>query len=70
MDEKILKQNIERLDISDNAINILKENKIKTSGGLCKKSKSDLRELNIIQYDINKIEIELQLLGLDLKARN
>lgn len=70
MEEKMSKQKIERLDISDNAINVLKENKITTIGQLCKKSKMDLRKMQLLQNDINKIEIELQLLGLDLKNRN
>lgn len=70
MEEKISKQKIERLDISDDATNILKENNINTIGQLCKKSKTDLKKMQILQNDINKIEIELQLLGLDLKAKN
>lgn len=70
MEEKMSKQKIERLDISDSAMNILKENKITTIGQLCKKSKTDLRDIQLVQNDVNKIEIELQLLGLDLKAKN
>ena len=67
MEEKISKQNIDRLNISDNSIQILKNNKIITIGKLCKKGKNDLRKLNIVQFDIKKIETELQLLGLNLK---
>ena len=67
MEEKISKQNIDRLNISDNSIKILKNNKIITIGQLCKKSKNDLRKLDILQFDIKKIETELQLLGLNLK---
>ena len=70
MEEKMSKQKIERLDISDSAMNILKENKITTIGQLCKKSKTDLRDIQLVQNDVNKIEIELQLLVLDLKAKN
>ena len=70
MEEKMSKQKIERLDISDSAMNLLKENKITTIGQLCKKSKTDLRDIQLVQNDVNKIEIELQLLGLDLKAKN
>ena len=51
MEEKISKQNIDRLNISDNSIKILKNNK----------------KLDILQFDIKKIETELQLLGLNLK---
>lgn len=67
MEDKLIKQNIDRLDISDNAIKILKDNKIITLGQLCKKSKSDLKKIEILQCDIKKIETELQLLGLNLK---
>ncbi len=67
MDEKISKQSIYRLDISDDAINILNENKIKTIGQLCKKTKKDLKNYDLLQNDIKKIEIELQLIGLDLR---
>ena len=67
MDDKLSNQSIDRLDISDNTIKTLKDNNIKTIGLLCKKNKSDLRKLEIVQFDIKKIEIELQLLGLGLK---
>lgn len=45
MEDKLIKQNIDRLDISDNAIKISKDNKIITLGQLCKKSKSDLKKI-------------------------
>lgn len=67
MDDKLSKQSIDRLDISDNTIKTLKDNNIKTIGLLCEKNKSDLRKLEILQFDIKKIETELQLLGLGLK---
>ncbi len=61
MEDKLIKQNIDRLDISDNAIKILKDNKIITLGQLCKKSKSDLKKIEILQCDIRKIETGLNL---------
>ncbi|MBQ2937819.1 MAG: hypothetical protein IJE05_02925 [Clostridia bacterium] len=67
MEDKLSKQNIDRLDIGDNAIKTLKDNNIKSIGQLCKKSKTDLKKIQLLQNDINKIEIELQLLGLNLK---
>ena len=67
MNEKIDKQNIERLDISDNAISILKTNGIKTIGQLRKKNRKDLKSYDMLQNDIKKIEVELELLGLNLK---
>ena len=67
MDEKLNKQSIDRLDISNNCIELLKINSIKTIGELCKKSKTDLKKLSLVQEEVNKIDIELQLLGLKLK---
>ncbi len=67
MDEKLNKQSIDRLDISDNCMELLKSNDIETIGQLCKKSKTDLKKLNLVQEEVNKIDIELQLLGLNLR---
>lgn len=67
MEDKLNNQSINRLDIGDNAIKILNDNKIITIGQLCKNSKSDLKKSKIEQSDIKKIETELQLLGLNLK---
>lgn len=69
MDEKISKQSIDRLDISNEANDILKKNKIITLGELCKKTKKELKELTLKQNDIKEIEKELQLLGLNLKIK-
>lgn len=68
MREKILKQSINRLNISDNTILILKENKINIISELCKKSKTDLKKIGLQQDEINKIQIELQLLGLNIRG--
>lgn len=67
-EKKYINQNIERLDIPVSEINILKENNIKTLGKLCNYTKTDLKGFNILPNNINKIQIELQLLGLNLKG--
>lgn len=67
MEEKIKNQSINRLCISDDTIKLLQENNTKTIGQLCKKSKRNLSELKLDQSEIDKIEFELQLLGLNLK---
>ena len=64
---KYLEQNIERLDVEIRIIDILKENKIKKIKELCKLSKTDLKEMDIKQKEAEKLQIELQLLGLDLR---
>lgn len=68
MEEKIKNQSINRLDISDHVIVLLKNAKIDTLGKLCSKSKKDLKEIGIEQFEIKNISIELQLMGLSLKG--
>lgn len=67
LDEKLLKQSINRICISDNPTIILNDNQINTLGDLCDRTKTDLKKIEINQDEINKIDIELQLLGLKLK---
>jgi len=67
IDEKLLNQSINRIEISDNATEILNKNKITTLEDLCNKTKTDLKILEINQGEINKMDVELQLLGLKLK---
>lgn len=67
MDDKIKQQNIQRLNISDNTINILNQNKISNIGQLCRKSGEDLKSFAIESNEIEKIEMELQLLGLIIR---
>lgn len=64
---KYLEQNIERLDVEIRIIDILKANRIKKIKEICKLSKTDLKEMDIKQKEAEKIQIELQLLGLDLR---
>ena len=64
---KYLEQNIEKIDVEMRIIDILKNNKIKKIKELCKLSKTDLKEMDIKQKEAEKIQIELQLLGLDLR---
>lgn len=67
LDEKLLGQSISRIEISDNTTEILNRNKITTLEDLCNKTKTDLKKLEINQGEINKMDIELQLLGFRLK---
>ncbi|MGN1383989.1 MAG: DNA-directed RNA polymerase subunit alpha C-terminal domain-containing protein [Clostridia bacterium] len=66
--KNILKQSIDRIDINMNILNLLKENGIITISDLCHKSKTDLKNLTLSFEEINKIQVELQLLGLNLKG--
>lgn len=66
--KKILKQSIDRIDINMNILNLLKENGIITISDLCSKSKTDLKNLTLSFEEINKIQVELQLMGLNLRG--
>lgn len=68
MEEKLKKQSINRLDISDRAIKTLENNGITMLGNLIDNSKSDLKKMGLEQFEINKINIELQLIGSNLKG--
>ena len=65
---KFLKHSIERIDIDVRIIDLLKENGIITIKDICNKSKTDLKDLSLSFQEINKIQVELQLLGLNLKG--
>ena len=68
MEEKLKKQSINRLDISDSILEKLKNNKIDTLEKLCKQSRTDLKKIGIEQYEAKSIDIELQLIGLGLNG--
>ncbi len=70
MYNKINEQSINRLDINDVALNILKESNTLNIRKLCGKSKTELKDMNLSTKNIKKIEIELQLLGLNLRNNN
>lgn len=66
--EKLKTQSINRLDVPDRTIKILEENGITMLGNLVDNSKSDLKKIGLEQVEINKINIELQLIGASLKG--
>lgn len=69
MEEKYKKQSIERFNfISEDYLNKLKQDNVKTLGQLSNKSRKDLKDYGFENFEINKIEVELQLLGLGLKG--
>ncbi len=71
MEEKYNKQSINRFDfITEEKINTLKQNDVNTLGELANKTRTNLKEYGFENFEINKIDIELQLLGLNLKGRN
>lgn len=65
---KYFYQFVDRLDVNQKAIDTLKENEINTLGTLSNYKKSQLKDMGLLQNEINKIEVELELLGLTLKG--
>ncbi len=63
----IKQQDITKIKINGELLSVLKRNKIRIISQLCNKTKKQLKEFGIKQSDIKQIEIELELLGLDLK---
>ncbi len=68
MSNKYLTQNIDRLDIPTKAIDLLKENGIEKIEQLCDKTKTYLKKLGLNSVEIDKLVIELQLLGLNINS--
>lgn len=60
-------KNIKILDIGTKILDILENNNIFTLNDLCCIRKSELKKMELTQKEIEKIQIELQLTGLNLK---
>lgn len=68
MYNKYEEQNVDRLEIPCNSINLLKENNIKKLGDLSKYTRTNLKDMGLLQNEVAKINVELELLGLGLKG--
>lgn len=69
MEEKYKKQSIDRfLFIKEEKLDTLKNDNINTLGELSSKTRTDLKNYGFEHNEINKIDVELQLLGLSLKS--
>lgn len=68
IENKILKNDVEELNLNNNICSKLKINKIDTIGKLCSQTRKELRNLDFVQSDIQSIVIKLQLKGLDIKG--
>ncbi len=68
MSDKYLTQSIDRFEfIKEDMLNVLKQDKVYTLGELSNKTRTDLKHYGFENFEINKIDIELQLLGLGLR---
>lgn len=61
-----MKDDITAIKLSDKTVEVLKTNKVNTLNKLCMKTKTELRNIGLTAEEIRKIEIKLQLKGLDL----
>lgn len=65
----MLESNIETLQLNREINQILKKNKISKIKQLTNKTKTQLKEIGLLGYQISEIEIKLQLAGFDFKSR-
>ena len=65
---EILDEDIEILKLNIDIDKILKKNKIIKVKQLANKTKTKLKDIGLLGYQISEIEIKLQLEGLDLKG--
>lgn len=68
MNNKYKEQSINNLNIEGRILEILEKNNICNLSKLCEKSKTELKRFELTQKEIDKIEIKLQLMGLNLRG--
>ena len=66
MKNKYLNQKIDIIDIQKEIKELLKNNGVITIQDLCSKTKTDLKNMRLSFSEINRIQVEVQLLGLNL----
>ncbi len=68
IEEKYKKQSIDRFEfISEENLNKLRTDNVKTLGQLANKTSKDLKKYGFENFEIKEINRELQFLGLSLK---
>ena len=65
----MLEKQIEELQLNAEINKVLKKNKIIKVKQLTNKTKTQLKEIGLLGYQISEIEIKLQLMGYDLKSK-
>lgn len=64
----ILEDNIDVLKLNADIVEVLKKKKIIQVKQLANLSKTKLKDIGLLGYQISEIEVKLQLEGLDLKG--
>lgn len=67
MKNEYLTEKIDIIDSPKEIKQLLKQNGVETIKDLCSKRKTDLKNMRLSFYEINKIQVEVQLLGLNLQ---
>ena len=65
---EVLEKNIDILKLNNETVTILKKHRITKIESLANKSKTDLKKLGLMGYQISEIELKLKLEGLDLNG--
>lgn len=65
---EVLEKNIDILKLNNETVTILKKHRITKIESLANKSKTDLKKLGLMGYQISEIELKLQLESLDLNG--
>ena len=66
----ILEDNIDVLKLNADIVEVLKKKKIIQVKQLANQSKTKLKDIGLLGYQISEIEIKLQLVGYDLKGNH
>lgn len=64
----ILEDDIDVLKLNEDIVKVLKNKKIIKVKQLANQSKTKLKDIGLLGYQISEIEVKLQLEGLDLKG--
>lgn len=65
---EVLEKDIDILKLNNETVTTLKKHRITKIESLANKSKTDLKKLGLMGYQISEIELKLQLEGLDLNG--
>lgn len=66
MKNEYINKKIDIIDIPIEIKQLLRQNGIETIQELCTKTKTELKNMRLSFSEINKIQVEVQLLGLNL----
>ncbi len=69
-ENKLINDGVEKLELNNTICTKLKFNKIDTIGKLCEHTRRELKNIDLVQGEIQTIVTKLQLQGLDIKGND